>query len=150
MNIGPLEYVVVGVTDVKNHQPFAQALLSELNAIHAKDDIRVVDLILVKKSDEGELVMREVHELKDDETAVYGGIAEQLTGLLTPQDIQQLAAHTPPGSSAMVILFEHAWVVGLAEAVRQGGGVMFAGGMVSPEALQRLSAEIAEKEAQNA
>ena len=150
MNIGPLEYVVVGVTDAGQHQTLAQALLSELNAIHAKDDIRVIDLIVVKKSAEGELITQEVSELSDGESAVYGEIASHVTGLLAPQDIQQLTAHTPPGSSAMVILLEHAWVLDLAKAVRQGGGVVFAGGMVSPEALQRLSAEIAQKEAQNA
>jgi hypothetical protein len=60
MNIGSLEYVVIGVTDKKDHQQLMQALLSELDAIQEKDHIRVVDLVLVKKAVNGKVVMQEI------------------------------------------------------------------------------------------
>jgi len=42
-----------------------------------------------------------------------------------------------------VLLFEHTWVIGLTEAIRKGRGVVFSGGMISQEALSRVSIELA-------
>jgi hypothetical protein len=54
MNIGPLEYIVIGVPD----QQLTRALVLELNAIHASGQIRVVDLIFVAKAADGSVVMQ--------------------------------------------------------------------------------------------
>ncbi len=147
MAIGPLEYVVIGVND----QQLTHALFSELNTIQETGMIRVVDLILVTKAADGAVAMQEVSELSEEESAVYGDIAGNLMGLLTAQDIEQLTEQIPPDTSALIILFEHTWVIGLTEAVRQGGGVVFTGGMVPHDALAQVSAELAAaKEAQDA
>jgi hypothetical protein len=147
MNLGPLEYVVVGVTDAQDHQPLTKALLYELNSIQEKDQIRVIDLIMVKKAADGSIVMHELGELDDKENPAYSGIAEDLTGLMTKEDVEGLAALIPPASSAYVILLEHAWVTGLTEAVRAGGGVVFAGGMVPHAEALRIVSELTDKEA---
>lgn len=147
MDIGPLEYVVIGVSD----QQLQGALFSELNTIQETGKIRVVDLIFVKKSADGAVVMREVSELVEEELAAYGDIAVSLKGLLTAQDLEQLTGQVPPDTSAIVILFEHTWVIGLTDAVRKAGGVVFTGGMVSHDVLAHVSAELAAgKDGQNA
>jgi Family of unknown function (DUF6325) len=147
MDIGPLEYIVIGVND----QQLTRELFSELNEIQETGMIRVVDLILVKKAADGGVVMQEVSELDEEESAVYAGVVDDLMGLLTTQDIEQLTAQIPPDTSALVILFEHTWVIGLTEAIRKAGGVVFTGGMVSHEAVAHVSAELAAaKEAQDA
>jgi hypothetical protein len=138
MEIGPLEYVVIGVNDHK----LTHALVSELNAIHETGQVRVVDLIFVTKAADGTVLMQEVSELSEAEPAVYSGIADDLMGLLTAEDIDHLTGQIPPDTSALVILLEHTWVIGLTEAVREGGGVVFHGGMVSHEALVHVSAEL--------
>ncbi len=139
MDVGPLEYVVIGVTD----QQLKSALISELNAIQEAGKIRVVDLIFVSKAADGAVAMQEVSELVEEELAEYGEIAVNLMGLLTAEDINQLTAQIPPDSSAVVILIEHTWVIGLTEAVRKNGGAVYAAGMVSHEVLANVSAELA-------
>jgi uncharacterized membrane protein len=149
MDIGPLEYVVIGVPD----QQLTHALASKLSAIQSAGQIRVVDLLHVTKDTAGAVQLTEVSELVEAEPAVYGDIAGNLMGLLTAQDIEQLTGSIPPDHSALVILFEHNWVIGLTETVRAGGGVVFIGGMVAHDALAQLSAELAAaegEEAQNA
>jgi hypothetical protein len=92
-----------------------------------------------------------VSELGEEDSAAYEDIADDLMGLLTPEDIEQLTAQIPPDTSAIVILFEHTWVIGLTEAIRKGEGVVFNVGMVSHEALAHISAELdAAKEDKNA
>ncbi|MGD0750940.1 MAG: DUF6325 family protein [Anaerolineales bacterium] len=147
MDIGPLEYVVIGVSD----RQLKSALISELNAIQEAGKIRVVDLIFVSKSADGAVAMQEVSELVEEELAEYGDIALNLMGLLTAEDINQLTGQIPPDSSAVVILIEHTWVIGLTEAVRKNGGAVYAAGMVSHDVLAHVSAELAAgKEGKNA
>ena len=147
MDIGPLEYVVIGVSD----QQLKSALISELNAIQEAGKIRVVDLIFVSKAADGAVEMQEVSELVEKELAEYGDIALNLMGLLTDEDIKQLTGQIPPDSSAVVILIEHTWVIGLTEAVRINGGTVYAAGMVPHDVLANVSAELAAgKEGKNA
>ena len=148
MDIGPLEYVVIGMKD----QQLTPALVSELDAIQESGQVFVVDLIFVTKAADGAVTMREMNELIEQAPGKYGSLAGNLKGLLTAQDVEQLAGQVPPGTPAFVILFEHAWVIGLAEAVRQAGGVVFSGGMVSHEVLAQVSEELAAagKDGQNA
>jgi uncharacterized membrane protein len=142
MDIGPLEYVVIGLQD----NQFTSEILPELHAIQAKGAIRVVDLLFVKKDGDGTVTLREVSELGDEELQPYGGLVEELMGLFTAQDIEKLAEAIPPGTSAVIVLLEHTWVLGLTEAVRRAGGVLFTGGLVTPDALAQVSAELAAKE----
>lgn len=142
MDIGPLEYVVIGLQD----NQFTSEILPELNAIQEKGLIRVVDLLFVTKDADGTVTMREVSELSDEELQPYVGIAEDLMGLFTAQDVETLAGEIPPNMSAVVVLLEHNWAIGLTEAVRRAGGVLFTGGLVTPDALKQVSAELAAKE----
>jgi hypothetical protein len=139
MEIGPLEYVVLGFED---HQ-FASEVLPELNAIQESGLIRAVDLVFVSKETDGTVAVQEVSELSKEELAAYEGLADDLAGLLTAQDIEHLTRQIPAGTSAVIVLFEHTWTLQLADAVRRAGGVFFAGGMVAPDALEKVSAELA-------
>jgi hypothetical protein len=146
MPIGPLEYLVIGMTD----QGFMEAFFTELNAIHESGQIRVVDLILVGKDATGVTTMTEVNDLNNVDSAVADDPDENLIGLLTAEDVAQLTDEIPPSTSALVVLFEHTWAIKLAEVLRKGGGMVYSGGMVAHEALFSVNAELAAKEAQNA
>ncbi len=145
MDIGSLEYVVIGFED----DQFTGEILPELNAIQEKGLIRVVDLLFVMKDTDGTVTVREVSELGDEELAAYDGIAGDLMGLFTAEDVEQLAEEIPPGTSAVVVLLEHTWVIGLTEAVRRAGGMLFTGGLVTPDALTQVRAELAAAKEEN-
>jgi Family of unknown function (DUF6325) len=142
MTIGPLEYVVIGLQD----QQFTSEILPVLNAIREKGAIRVVDLLFLSKVADGSVTMREVNELSEEELQPFSGFAEDFLGLFTAQDVEKLAGEIPPNTSAVVVLLEHTWTIGLTEAVRKAGGVLFTGGLVAPETLEQVSAELAKEE----
>ena len=139
MDIGPLEFVVIGTRE----QHLSQELVSELDALQASDQIYVVDLLFVTKAVDGAVTLREMSELIEEAPGKYGDIAGNLMGLLTRQDIDQLTAQIPPDTCAFVILFEHAWVTRFTEAVRQAGGVVFSGGMIPHDVVVQVSQELA-------
>ncbi len=93
MDIGPLEYVVLGFTD----KQFMSEVLPELNAIQEHGLIRVVDLLFVSKADDGNVAVQEISEMREDDLPAYDGLADEIAGLLTTQDIEHLAeAILPP------------------------------------------------------
>src|SRR5437660_1554437 len=69
-------------------------------------------------------------------------LAGDIMGLLAPEDIEQTAAYIPNNSTAGLLLFEHTWAIGLKEAIKNAGGVAVAGGLVAPEVLQALEADL--------
>jgi hypothetical protein len=139
MEIGSLEYVVLGLEG----QQFTNEVLPELNAMQESRLMRVVDLVFVSKGADGTLAVQEVGELSEEEQPAYEGLANDLAGLLTTEDIEQLAMPIPGGTSGVIVLFEHNWTLQLLEACRRAGGVLITGGVVSPGALEQVNAELA-------
>jgi len=138
MTIGPLEFVVIGC---KGHT-FNREILPELNTIQDKGLIRVVDLSFVRKDSNGTVSVLEVHDLEDEELALFDPIKEDLMGFLTPEDIARLTGVIPPDTSAVIVLLEHAWIVKLSEGLNRANGVLLAGGMVPPDAVKQLEEEL--------
>lgn len=139
MEIGPLEYIVIGLPD--DH--VTSDILQQLTAIQQDGLLHVVDLLFVDKDADGHITMQEINELSPQEHQVSPSLVEGLAGLLTRQDIEGLASEIPAASLAIVVLLEHAWTLGLIRAVRRAGGTFFSSGMISPDALAQVSAELA-------
>lgn len=147
MTIGPLEHIVIGC----ERNQFTREILPTLNTLHKNGAIRVLDLVFMSKDAAGNVAKREVNELSEEEFAPYSGLAKALLGMLTAEDVNQLAGSMCPESSAVVVLLEHTWAIKLTDAVRRAGGVLFTGGLISPDALAQVSAELAAaKEASHA
>lgn len=140
---GPLEYIVLGFESSQ----FTNKVLPELNAIQKSGLIRVRDLVFIDKNVLESVSIQEISDLENDDQAAYVDLADDLTGLLTEEDIEQLAREIPAGSQAVLVLFEHCWTL---HAVQQANGIIFAGGMVSHEAWRQVRAELAAKEESHA
>ena len=138
MTIGPLEFIVIGC---KGHQ-FTREMVPELNSIQEKGLNRVVDLFFARKDANGAVTVLEVHDLNDEELAVFDPIKEDLMGLLTREDIALLTQAIPPDTSAVIVLLEHVWINKLTEGLKRAGAVLLAGGMVPEAAMEQLEAEL--------
>ena len=142
MEIGSLEYIVIDVED--SH--FTREILPKLQAIQASGAVRVVDLMFVDKDLLGTTAVWGVSELNEEERQPYKGMLEHLKGLSTIEDAEKLAQALPIGTSAVIVLLEHTWALDLSEAVRQAGGMLFNGGIVTPDALAQVGAELSAKQ----
>ncbi len=138
MTLGPLEFVVVGFEGNR----FTGQILPELRAAREKGIIRVVDLFLIKKDEDGNIATMELSDLSGEEAEQFAFLTGDILSLLAPEDIEQVARDIPNNSSAALLLFEHTWAIGLKEAIRNAGGVALAGGLVAPDVLQTLEAEL--------
>jgi hypothetical protein len=138
MVLGPLEYLVVGFENYR----FTGQILAELRAAQEKGIIRVLDLCVIAKNEQGNVTQRELSDLSGEEATELSPLAGNVMGLLADEDIQQLAADIPNDSAAGLLLFEHTWAIGLKEAIKNAGAVAITGGFVSPDALEELETDL--------
>jgi Family of unknown function (DUF6325) len=138
MTLGPLEYLVVGFEGNR----FTGQILSELRAAREKGIIRIVDLCVIKKDDQGNVMGLELSDLSGEEAAELGPLAGDLLRLFAQEDIEQAAANIPNNSAAGLLLIEQTWAIGLRDAIKNAGGVSVAGGLVLPDVLQELEEEL--------
>jgi Family of unknown function (DUF6325) len=138
MTLGPLEYLVAGFEGNR----FTGKILAELRAAQEKGIIRIIDLSVIKKDDQGNITSLELSDLSGEEAAELGPLAGDLLGLFAPEDIEQVAADLPNNSAAGLLLFEHTWAIGLKNAVKEAGGVAIAGGFVAPDVVAELEKDL--------
>jgi uncharacterized membrane protein len=163
MEFGPVQLLVVGFEDGK----FSGEILAELQRLSEHDVIRLVDLLFVTKSEDGELAAAETSDLSPEEAAEFGALAGALLGLgaageegaeegaalgaaamedgqaYSEEDVWYLADAIPAGSSAGIALIEHRWAIPLREAIQRAGGEALADSWVHPSDLVAAGAEAA-------
>jgi len=138
MALGPLEYLVVGFEG----NQFTGQILTELRAAQEKGIIRVIDLLVIKKNEQGNVSALELSELSEEEARPFGFLAGKLLNIFEPDDVEVTARPMPSNSAAGLLLFEHTWAIPLKQAILNAGAVARVGGLVAPEVVRSIEAEI--------
>jgi|LSQX01.1.fsa_nt_gb uncharacterized membrane protein len=115
---GPVELYLVGFEGDRPDPGVMQALIDLLDS----GRVRLLDFIIVSKSEDGEITVTEV----EDEREAYGfaDIEIVATGLTGDDDIEEFADLIPPGGSAALVALELAYVRELASKLAASGGVV--------------------------
>ena len=138
MTLGPLEYTVIGFDGNR----FNGEIAREIGKVVESGTIALVDVVFVTKDIDGNPAVVELDAKDDPRFADFAGMLDGLLGLLTPEDVEKLAADLPANTSALVLLFEHRWAVGIKKAIIGAGGFLIARETIAPEALEALNAEL--------
>ena len=138
MTLGPLEYVVI---DFQGSH-FTGEILPELRALHERGVIRVVDLVLMQKHQDGTFTTREISDLSGEEAKPFGPIAGDMLMLLSADDLEEIASGMEANSTAAVGLFEHTWAVRLRETIANAHGRVITAALVSPSDVETWAAEL--------
>jgi hypothetical protein len=118
MSVGPVEVTVVKFPGNQFKGEVAPALGELIEA----GTIRVIDLFFMWTDENGEVTVKELEELEDDDRSKFDAVVTDQTDLLSEDDAKELAAVIGPDSSAAVLVFEHTWATKLADAVRNAEG----------------------------
>ncbi len=144
MALGPVEYLVIKFEGNR----FTAEIAPALKDVVAKGIISIIDLLFVQKDMEGNLRAMELNEIDDDETAgLFDPLVDDITGLLSSEDIEELSESLENNSSAAILLFEHAWATRLRDALVNSGGRLVADGIIPREVVELVSEEIAKASA---
>ena len=109
--------------------------------------IKVLDLLFLKKDQDGSLEAFEASELGEGEIGQPRGYEKDLAMVLSEQDVADLAVTIEPGSSAAVLVWENLWSAPFGTAVRHAGGQLVASGRIPTQAvLAAIEADAKEAE----
>ena len=114
---------------------FSGEIAPILDGLVENDTIRVLDLVMVRKAEDGSLDFFELSDLDDDEIGGLRAYETELALLLSEEDMTSVAAAIDPGSTAAVLVWENLWAAPFGSAVRRAGGQMVATGRIPVQAL---------------
>jgi len=164
MTIGPVQFMAFGFDTTEQMRG---QIVEELWRLGGRGVIRVLDLLLVSKLDNGDLVVLDFEEdlnasAEDGDAEAYelGLLLGPLVGFDTGRDaagdfddaggqaqgiglaeLDYLAETMPAGTAVGLLLIEHTWAKGLSTAIRDAGGQPLVQGFLTPEAMFMIGAE---------
>jgi len=129
--LGPVDYLVVEFP--AGEQNFTGEAADELAKLAESGIIRILDLLLLVKNEDGSVDALEIDETPavDAIRALEADIAE----ILATEDVEVLAAAMEPGSVAGVVVWENCWAAPFAAATRRAGGQLIASGRIPIQAI---------------
>jgi hypothetical protein len=133
--LGPVDFVIIEFpADTAN---FTGEMATALLELVDSGTIRVIDVLVLVKADDGSIEALELSEL--DDLGPLQVLEAELAELLAEDDVIHLAAAMDPGSTAGVIIYENLWAAPFASAVRHSGGQLIADGRIP---IQQIIASI--------
>ncbi len=129
--LGPVDYLVVEFPPGVSH--FTGEMATELARLVDAGVIRVLDLVVLVKDENGEIDALEIEDL--DEVDELRTAEAQLADLLAADDVINLAAAMEPGTTAGVLVWENSWAAPFASAARRSGGQLVANGRIPIQAI---------------
>ena len=164
MTMGPVQLLVVGFAggDLKGE------ILAELDRLRENDIVRLIDLVAVRKDDEGNLEKVLRNDLSPEEAEAFGAVVGALIGFgaageegaelgaiegaaaleeghLFDEDVWYVEDAIPNGSAAAVALLEHRWAIPLRDSIRDAGGFHLADAWIHPADLVGIGIVAAEE-----
>ncbi|HEX6680392.1 MAG TPA: DUF6325 family protein [Gaiellaceae bacterium] len=146
LTLGPVQMLVVGFEG--DH--FTGEIREELARLKEHEIIRLIDLLLVKKNEEGEIEVLQQSDLDQAEAEEFGAIVGALVGfgaegeegvergavagaaeledghVFDDHAVWYLSDAVPQGTAAAVALIEHRWAIPLRDKIARAGGITLA------------------------
>jgi hypothetical protein len=139
--LGPVDYLVVEFPAGKSN--FTGEMATELASLAESGTIRVLDLLILHKADDGTVEAFELDDL--DEADELRGLETGIAEILAAEDVAHLAEAMDNGSTAGVLVWENSWAAPFASAARRAGGQLIATGRIP---IQAIVASIEAEEAE--
>jgi hypothetical protein len=95
--------------------------LAELERVAGTGVIRVLDAMVLLKADDDTVLSIDLEDLPAEEKARLGFVETGTRGLFDAEDSAMLAEGLAPGSAIIALAIEHAWAVGLINALYNQG-----------------------------
>ena len=130
-SLGPVDYIVVEFPAGASN--FTGEMADELIALVEAGTIRLIDVLILTKSEDGTVDAIELSEI--EQLGPLQALEAQLAELLAEEDVAHLAAAMDPGSTAGVLIWENLWAAPFASAARRSGGQLIANGRIPIQAI---------------
>lgn len=114
---GPVDVIVLAAGEPR----FNGNVLAELERQAASGTIRVLDAMILLKTEDGGRAALNIEDLAPEDAAALGFIETGTRGLFDTEDADTLFEGMVPGSAVVALAIEHSWALALVNALYQSG-----------------------------
>ena len=146
--LGPVDYLVVEFPADKAN--FSGEMATELKSLTDRALVRVLDLVLLRKDDDGSVEVAELADVDESNVGELLAMEAGLALLLAEEDVEEMGKALEPGTIAAVLVYENSWAAPFASSIRRSGGQLVANGRIPTQALLAAIEADAQTEMQGA
>jgi hypothetical protein len=120
MTYGPIDFIAL---EFKTDQLTGEGM-AELIKLVENEIVRVIDLVIILKDEEGETQVLEIEELDPETLAIFDPLEMEISGIIQMEDIELIAEAMENNTTAALLLYENLWAIKFGEAVTRSSGHM--------------------------
>jgi hypothetical protein len=135
----PVEYALVVFPGNKFSGEIVPALLD----LADKDIIRFVDIVFIRKDEDGSTRTIELNDLDAESYQLFVPLGKQIESLFTEDDLTWAAEQMPEDSSAALFLWKDLWMGNIRKAVIASGGILAERGQIPDEVVEQFMNKLA-------
>jgi hypothetical protein len=113
MTVGPIDFLALEFPGNK----FDGSILISLLELVQAGVIRIIDLVVILKDGDGNVLVRELKELDPNTVRILDPLEVEVTSMITRNDIDAIAAQLANNSSAGLLLVENIWAIKTKQAM---------------------------------
>jgi hypothetical protein len=113
-------------------------ILPELLELVKNKIVRVIDLVIIQKYEDGHHQAMEMQQLGPDLLALFDPLEIEISGIIQAEDIAEAAEAMENGTNAALLLFENVWAVRFIEAVLRANGKLLAHERIPAEVVNEV------------
>jgi uncharacterized membrane protein len=132
MTYGPIDFLAL---EFKTDQLKGE-ILPELLELVKNKVVRVIDLVIIQKYEDGHHEAAEMQQLAPDLLALFDPLEVETSGIIQVEDIANVAEAMENGTNAAILLFENLWAVKFKEAVLRANGRLLAQDRIPHEVVE--------------
>ncbi|MFJ2755972.1 DUF6325 family protein [Nocardioides sp. NPDC087217] len=141
--LGPVDWIVVEFPGSRFNGKIAPTLMDLVD----RGIIRILDLLMIRKEEDGSFDAFEISDLDDGEIGGIRDYETAMANLLSQEDVESVSAAVAPGSTAALLVWENTWAAPFGSAVRHAGGQLVASGRIPVQAiLAAIEADLEEED----
>jgi hypothetical protein len=138
MSHGPLEFVEI----VFPGNRFRGEIVPALKELIDTNTIRILDLAVVSKTADGEVLALEISDLDPGASEPLLDLVDDGEGWFSDEDFAVFGDNLEPNSTAALLIFENTWAARFVEAVRRAHGEVVLNERIPRAVVAELAAAI--------
>jgi len=132
--VGPVDVAVIAFDEPK----FDGSVASAIADLVAQGIVRVLDIVLVNKDENGQTTLFEVTDVDGDGIPDLIAIKGDIPGLLSEDDAAAAIESMPNSSAIAMFAWENTWLIRAGQAIRNNGGTLVAFERIAAEDVQAV------------
>jgi len=131
---GPVDVAVIAFDEPK----FDGSVASAIADLVANGTVRILDIVLVNKDENGTVTVLEVTDVDGDGIPDLVALQGDIPGMLSETDAGLAVEEMPNNTAIALLAWENTWLVRAGQAIRNNGGTLIAFERIPAEDVQAV------------